>query len=142
LSLGGKSRKGRSRNGENLDVWCVYNKVALSQSLRQIATGVQDVFGLACNKTLVASAVQTAAKRYRSTYFDLIEKLRNSAVIHGDETWVPLTASARQRGYIWAFADMGDVRRLVEVRVTVERLMSDFNGRFVCCQERAFRQLP
>ena len=37
---------------------------------------------------------------------------------------------------------VGDVRRLVEVRVTVERLMSDFNGRFVCCQERAFRQLP
>ena len=36
----------------------------------------------------------------------------------------------------------GDVRRLVEVRVTVERLMSDFNGRFACCQERAFRQLP
>jgi hypothetical protein len=38
--------------------------------------------------------------------------------------------------------NMGDVRRLVEVRVTVERLMSDFNGRFACCQERAFRQLP
>jgi len=38
--------------------------------------------------------------------------------------------------------ELGDVRRLVEVRVTVERLMSDFNGRFVCCQERAFRQLP
>lgn len=36
----------------------------------------------------------------------------------------------------------GDVRRLVEVRVTVERLMSDFNGRFACCQEGAFRQLP
>jgi hypothetical protein len=38
--------------------------------------------------------------------------------------------------------NLGDVRRLVEVRVTVERLMSDFNGRFACCQERAFRQLP
>ena len=109
----------------------MYNKVALSQSLRQIATGVQDVFGLACNKTLVASAVQTAAKRYRSTYFDLIEKLRNSAVIHADETWVPLTASARQRGYIWAFADMENAVykfSLTRESVTPTEMLHDFNG--------------
>ncbi len=144
LSLGGENHLGRSQYGANLNVWCVYNKIALSQSLRQIVAGVQDVFGLLCHNTTVGNALQMAAQRYQSTYLDLIEKLRNSAVIHADETWVSLAASSRQRGYIWTFANMESAIykfSLTREAVTPTEMLQDFNGVLVSDFYRAYDSL-
>ena len=76
VALGG-GRRGRGKSGDNLDVWCVYNKIALAQSLRQIATGVQDFFGISCHHTTVANAIAKVARKYKSTYVDLTARCKN-----------------------------------------------------------------
>ena len=77
--------------------------------------------------------------KMKATIGDVIEIVTSKGLAYAQLTHRH-TAPPRYDALIRVFS--GDVRRLVEVRVTVERLMSDFNGRFVCCQERAFRQLP
>jgi len=106
LSVGRETRRGRCRYGDNLHVWSVYNKVALVQSYRQIATGLQEIFGLSLNHDVGYRAMQRAAQQYKTTYLQLIQRLRESEVVHADETWVSITGRSAGRGYIWAFANM------------------------------------
>ncbi|MCH7751712.1 MAG: IS66 family transposase, partial [Planctomycetes bacterium] len=144
LSLGGKNRMGRSRSGENLDVWCVYNKIALSLSLRQIVAGIQDVFGLSCHNTTVANALRKAAQKYQSTYLELIDELRSSVVIHADETWVSLATGSRRRGYIWTFANMENAVykfSLTREADTPTEMLQDFSGVLVSDFYRAYDSL-
>jgi len=106
LTLGGPKRKGKARYGHNLNMWCVYNKVALGQSLGQIVSGLFDIFGMKFNRSLAVTAMRRGAELYRNTYEGLIDKVRSSDLIHADETWVSLCERGGGRGYVWVFANM------------------------------------
>jgi hypothetical protein len=106
FALGGPKRKGKARYGHNLCMWCVYNKVALGQSLGQIVGGLIDIFGMEFNRSLAVRAMRRGAELYKSTYERLIEEVRGSDLIHVDETWVSLSGRGGGKGYVWVFVNM------------------------------------
>ena len=107
LAIGGVHRKGRrTRFGPGLHNWCVYNKVALGQSLGQIVGGLDNIFGLCFDRSIGERAMERASVQYRDTYLAICERLRTGQLVHADETWVSITGRHGGKGYIWAFANM------------------------------------
>jgi hypothetical protein len=104
----GRSR-GRTKCGRNLRMWCVYNKVALKQSIDSVTQQLKDLFQITLHRGFVSDSILSVSQQYEATKSLILDKLRSGFLVHADETWVPIKELPSGKGYVWAFATMEGV---------------------------------
>ena len=89
------------RIGHALESWAVYQHVALRQSLVDISSSIEDIFGYCYSSRIGYRAQTRLAEVYRVTVDRMLEQLRSGMLIHADETKVKVKRV--MLGYVWAF---------------------------------------
>jgi len=92
--------------GHGLINWVIYQNVAGNQSLYQIASMLDDLFGLSLSGSALQRFKKIAAEYYQETYQGIIDKIKRGSFIHVDETQVSFPGV---NGYVWVFTNMEEV---------------------------------
>src|SRR4029079_6274041 len=89
-----------------LKSWAMYMHVGNQISLRVVGTMFREQYGLHVDQVEIHMFKSPLARYYRQTSKQLIRTLQSGALIHADETEVPLRTG---KGYIWVFANVENV---------------------------------
>ena len=86
--------------------WAISRHIAHGLSGGAIGQLIEEFFGIAIPRQEIHVFKSLLARRYRSIYRRLIEKLTTGAVLHVDETEVRLRSG---KSYVWVFASLEEV---------------------------------
>jgi predicted RecB family nuclease len=94
------------RYGHGLASWCVYSNVACGVNMLRTAATVADVFGLKLPNCQAYRWKRYLTAFYRPLYYEILQSILSSPVIHFDETTVKLR---NQNGYVWVITSLDKV---------------------------------
>jgi predicted RecB family nuclease len=96
----------RGKYGHSLYSWIIYQTIALRQTHGRVREHLEAVFGYTDAYNLSGQAKEKMAKEYSFTYNRILAKIRNSNLVHADETAVSIMGS---RAYVWVFTTLEEV---------------------------------
>jgi len=114
--------------GHNLMIWSVNQKIQYKQSSVNIIDFLRDSLKIEVSTTQMTRFKEIVARKYVSTYKEIISEITKSELIHIDETMGRIKGID---GYVWVFANYDSV--YYEFRETREPdflkdLLEDFKG--------------
>jgi predicted RecB family nuclease len=114
--------------GHNLMLWSVNQKIQYKLSSESIINVLKDSFSIKSSATQMTRFKEIIATKYEETYNEIIKKMRQSKLIHIDETIARINGID---GYVWVFANYDSV--YYQFRETREpdflkELLQDFKG--------------
>ena len=118
----------RYRYGQTLKSWVTYRNVTLGHSLGTLAIELQDVFELRVGRTQLHKFKSETADRCRDAYEWIGRRIRQSDVVHADETKGKVKEGG---GYVWVFSTPAFVRYVhseTRERNLLEDVLAGFKG--------------
>jgi hypothetical protein len=89
-----------------LKSWAMYQHVAHRISFQHLETMFEDLFGLRVSFVELHMLKSLVARRYRTTWKRILDRIVGGGLAHADETNVNLQ---KGKGYVWALANLEDV---------------------------------
>jgi hypothetical protein len=118
----------RSKYGVNLQNWIINQMIQYRNSYNKISQQLKESFDIDFGSTSVLSTKTLFAKKYEPTFYEIINIVKNSSVIHIDETIFHIR---NESCYIWVFANIDAVFYLFKpTRESdfLKELLIDFKG--------------
>ena len=131
-----------SKYGRTLVSWTVNQNIARLQSYRAISDELRETFGLHFRPNLPFMFKQVVAQNCNCAFQSLIERLRNSSLLHVDETDANIMGAS---GYVWAFANMDSVFYLFHKTREgniLKEILKDFKGVLLSDFYTAYDSIP
>jgi len=98
--------KKKPRFLHTLQSWAMYQHIANRTTFENLAGIFKECFGLTIGAPKLHRFKSELARRYRSTYRSLLNKIIAGNLLHADETGVRLT---EEKGYVWVFTNLENV---------------------------------
>lgn len=114
--------------GHNLISWAMHQHVAYQISMENIARIALDYFGLPLDNRQIWRFKIAAARYYKDTYEEILNKIIGGNFVHVDETKVNFQKGS---GYVWVFTNMEQVYYLyrpTRKSYFLHPLLKDFKG--------------
>lgn len=118
----------RSKFGDGLAAYAVYQVIELSIPQRVVGKAIRDLFGLPVGSSAINRFKEAAARQCRSTYLSILGRVARGDLVHVDETKVCIDGTDR---YVWVFVNMEDVAFVysdTREASTVREVLKDFRG--------------
>ena len=134
--------KRRDKHCHTLKSWAVYQHIVHRISFQQIEEMFNECFSLRVNSVELHMIKILMAKRYRSTYRNIMEKIVCGNVIHIDETQINLQ---RGKGYVWVLANWEEVVYLYRPNRKgdfLQAMLKEFTGVLISDFYSAYDSLP
>jgi predicted RecB family nuclease len=101
-----KRYKRRDKHLHGLKSWAMYQHVVHRISFQNLEHMFEDCFGLRVNLMELHLMKSLMARRYRTTWSQILARIVAGQLIHADETHANLQ---KGKGYVWVLANMEDV---------------------------------
>jgi predicted RecB family nuclease len=101
-----KRYKRRDKHLHGLKSWAMYQHVAHRISFQHLEDMFEDCFGLRVGFTELHMVKSLMARRYRTAYRRILNRIVGGELVHADETHVNLQ---KGKGYVWALTNLEDV---------------------------------
>jgi predicted RecB family nuclease len=118
----------RSRYGVNLQNWIINQMIQYRNSYHKISEQLKESFDIDFSSTNVLFTKTLFSKKYKTTFDEIIDVIKNSSVIHIDETIFHIR---NESCYIWVFTNIDAVFYLFKPTREADflkDLLADFNG--------------
>jgi predicted RecB family nuclease len=128
--------------GHGFRAWAVYQRIILRLPFRIITQAMEELFHETASEASIVNFIESFANDYRCTESILLRHLRESPVVHVDETRLSIRGVDH---YVWVFTDGKHVVfRLTETRETgiVQELLSGYQGVLVSDFYPGYDALP
>lgn len=123
-----KRYKRLDKHLHGLKSWAMYQHVVHRISFQHLETMFEDCFGLRFGFTEIHMLKSLMARRYRSAYKRILDRIIAGGLIHADETQIKLQ---RGKGTVWALTNLEDVFYLYKPSREagfLQELLKDFKG--------------
>jgi predicted RecB family nuclease len=123
-----KRYKRLDKHLHGLKSWAMYQHVVHRISLQHLEAMFEDLFGLRVSSVDIHMLKSLMARRYRSAYKRILDRVVAGALVHADETKVDLQ---RGKGYVWTLTNLVDVVYLYKPSREagfLHGLLKDFKG--------------
>ncbi len=118
----------RSKYGVNLQNWVINQMIQYRNSYNKISEQLKESFDIDFGSNTVLSTKTLFAKKYEPTFDEIINVVKNSSVIHIDETVFHIR---NESCYIWVFTNIDAVFYLFKPTREADflkELLADFKG--------------
>jgi transposase-like protein len=118
----------RSKYGVNLQNWVINQMIQYRNSYNKISEQLKESFDINFGSNTVLSTKTLFAKKYEPTFDEIINVVKNSSVIHIDETVFHIR---NESCYIWVFTNIDAVFYLFKPTREADflkELLADFKG--------------
>ncbi|TQV88080.1 IS66 family transposase, partial [Aliikangiella coralliicola] len=118
----------KSKYGSSLQIWVVYQMIALGLTYGKIVEELWSVFGYQVSRQFCYAIKRSMALHYEPTRKQIINNLNKSNAIYADETSINLQGI---KGYVWVFVSQTEVLYIfapTREKKLLDEVLTEFNG--------------